>query len=109
MYLDRAINLAEVSSAWFRNGGRDDQPIAFNALYFRRLLELNDLRPTQAWVDLVLDEADLLWDTRARPGQRPDDDLRTTDAARSGRRRADLRHAGGVRAAPLDDSQPSAP
>lgn len=109
VYLDRAINLAEVSSAWFRNGGRDDQPIAFNALYFRRLLELNDLRPTQAWVDLVLDEADLLW-TRARDR---DSGLMTTSAPLTLLDQAAAVQIFGMLAgyglSPLDDSQPSAP
>ena len=108
-YLDRAIELADVSSAWFRDGGRDDQPIAFNALFFRRLLDLNDLHPTQAWVDLVLDEAELLW-TYARDS---DSGLMTTSAPLTLLDQAAAVQIFGMLAgygmSPLDDSQASAP
>lgn len=73
-YLDRAEQIGQAVVERWDIDGLLAQPIAFNAILFHELLLLNDQRPDQAYLDLIVGYADRIWS-----GNRdPDTDLVTT-------------------------------
>ncbi|MDQ3549746.1 MAG: glycoside hydrolase family 76 protein [Chloroflexota bacterium] len=60
-YLDRAEQIGQAALARWDSDGLLAQPIAFNAILFGDLLELDAERPDPAYVELIVTYADRIW------------------------------------------------
>jgi hypothetical protein len=66
-YLDRAEQIGQAALTRWNIDGLLAQPAAFNALLFTDLLVLNDIRPDQRYLDLLVDYSDRIWLTQRNP------------------------------------------
>lgn len=66
-HLDRAEQIGQAVLARWDLDGLLAQPIAFNAILFYDLLLLNDRRPDQAYLDLIVAYADRIWSGQRDP------------------------------------------
>lgn len=66
-YLDRAESIGQAALARWDIDGLLAQPAAFNALLFTDLLRLNDVRPDQRYLDLLVEYSDRIWLIQRNP------------------------------------------
>jgi len=66
-YLDRAEAIGQAALARWNIDGLLAQPAAFNALLFTDLLHLNDVRPDQRFLDLLVEYSDRIWLLQRNP------------------------------------------
>ncbi len=66
-YLDRAEAIGQAAIARWNLDGLLAQPTSFNALFFKDLLLLNDIRPDQAYIDMLVNYSDRIWLTQRNP------------------------------------------
>lgn len=63
-YLDRAGEIGQAVITRWDVEGLLAQPVAFNAILFRELLQLNDARPDARYLDLIVNYANRIWTDR---------------------------------------------
>jgi hypothetical protein len=66
-YLARAEEIGQAAIARWNIDGLLAQPAAFNALLFTDLLLLNDVRPDQRYLDLLVEYSDRIWLLQRNP------------------------------------------
>jgi hypothetical protein len=66
-YLNRADQVGRATIQRWDVDGMLAQPIAFNAILLTNLLALNDIRPSQAYIDLFIAYSDRIWDEQRDP------------------------------------------
>jgi predicted alpha-1,6-mannanase (GH76 family) len=66
-YLDSAVRIADAAVKALSGEALYRQQVAFNALFFRDLLQLNELRPDARYLETILSYADYLWNNARDP------------------------------------------